>query len=173
MANPGMPLLSIESGSGFDVIATVSEENIGKVSEGMKANVLVKTGQQKYNGVVTEVSRSAKNTGGQYLVKIAIIGEGKDLRSGMFVNAEILSNEIKKDVEKGDGQILIPTSALIYQGQLTGVYTISDESVALLRWLRVGKQKGEMVEVLSGLSSGEKIILSHDEKIVNGTPVIQ
>lgn len=173
MANPGIPLLSIESGSGYDVIATVSEENIGKVSEGMKANVLVKTGQQKYNGVVTEVSRSAKNTGGQYLVKIAINGEGKDLRSGMFVNAEILSSESTKETGKGDDQILIPTSALIYQGQLTGVYTVSDENVALLRWLRVGKQKGDMVEVLSGLTSGEKIVLAHDEKIVNGTPVIQ
>lgn len=169
MANPGMPLLSIESGSGFGVIAMVSEENIGKVREGMKANVIVKTGLQQFVGMVTEVSGSAKNTGGQYLVKIAISGDAKELRSGMFVNVEVGTNEKTNT----SGQILIPTEALIHQGQLTGVYTISENNIALLRWLRVGKETNTMTEVLSGLMTGEKIVLSHDGKLVNGSPVIQ
>jgi hypothetical protein len=35
--------------------------------------------------------------------------------------------------------ILIPESALIRQGQLTGIYTIGNGNVAILRWLRTGK----------------------------------
>jgi len=173
MANPGMPLLSIESESGFDVIASVSEEKIGKVSEGMKAIVTVKTGMKEYNGTVTEVSRSAKNTGGQYLVKIALNGDLKELRSGMFVNAEIFNSEKKADNVNMDGQVLIPTEAIFNQGELMGVYTASENNTALIRWIRVGKQRGNMTEVLSGLAPDEKIVLTHEGKIFNGVSIAQ
>ena len=173
MANPGMPLVSIESESGFDVIATVSEEKIAKVTEGMKAVVTVKTGMKEFNGTVTEVSRSAKNTGGQYLVKIALNGDLNELRSGMFVNAEIINSDKKDESLNNGGQVLIPTEAIFTQGELIGVYTASENNTALLRWIRVGKQRGNMTEVLSGLSTGEKIVLTHDEKIVNGSTIIE
>jgi RND family efflux transporter MFP subunit len=173
MANPGMPLLSIESETGFDVIATVSEEYIGKVSEGMKANIVVKTGMKEYSGLVSEVSRSAKNTGGQYLVKIALTGELKELRSGMFVNAEIITSDKKEENVSKEEQVLIPTEAIFNQGELIGVYTASENNTALLRWIRVGKQRGNMTEVLSGLAPDEKIVLSHEGKIFNGASITQ
>jgi hypothetical protein len=44
--------------------------------------------------------------------------------------------------------ILIPESALIRQGQLTGIYTIGNGNVAILRWLRTGKL-WQQIEVLS------------------------
>jgi hypothetical protein len=57
--------------------------------------------------------------------------------------------------------ILIPESALIRQGQLTGIYT-GNGNVAILRWLRT-ENFGNQIEVLSGLSADERYIASAEE----------
>ena len=63
--------------------------------------------------------------------------------------------------------VLVPESALVKQGQLTGIYTIGSGNVAILRWLRVGKTFGNQVEVLSGLAADEQYIVSADGKLFN------
>jgi hypothetical protein len=67
--------------------------------------------------------------------------------------------------------VLVLQSALVKQGQLTGVYTIGNGNVAILRWLRIGKTFGNEVEVLSGLSANEQYIISADGKLYNGALV--
>jgi hypothetical protein len=67
--------------------------------------------------------------------------------------------------------VLVPESALVKQGQLTGIYTISDDKKAILRWLRIGKTFGNQVEVLSGLTNDEAYIISADGKLYNGAKV--
>ncbi len=54
------------------------------------------------------------------------------------------------------GQIWLPASAVVSRGELTAVYVVSDEGVAL-RQLRAGGTQGGRVEVLAGLTSGERV----------------
>jgi RND family efflux transporter MFP subunit len=73
MANPGMPLVSIEGASKLQVTAMVSENNITEIRKGMLVDILVKSNATALKGKVTEVSASAKNTGGQLLIKLSLI----------------------------------------------------------------------------------------------------
>jgi hypothetical protein len=66
---------------------------------------------------------------------------------------------------------MIPKDAIITNGQLSGVYTVSQQNTAVLRWLRLGKSIGNQVEVLSGLTSNETYILSSEEKLFNGAKI--
>jgi hypothetical protein len=50
----------------------VSESDIIHQKNGMAVKVLVKSSNQEVTGKVSEVSGSAKNTGGQYLVKVTL-----------------------------------------------------------------------------------------------------
>jgi RND family efflux transporter MFP subunit len=169
MANPGMPLLSIENASKFQVVAMVPESEISKINSNSKAKVIIKSTNKIVNATVTEVSSSATNTGGQYLVKVVLDDNNKEVLSGMFVNVQFES--IGSDTNKNSAQILIPQNALITQGQLKGIYTISSENTAILRWLRVGKTYGEKIEVLSGLKADENYIISAEGKLYNGAKV--
>jgi multidrug efflux pump subunit AcrA (membrane-fusion protein) len=117
-------------------------------------------------GKVTEVSTSAKNTGGQYLVKISLDKTDASILSGMFVTVQF-PIETKDKTE----MVLIPKQALVTKGQLYGIYTVSESNTALLRWLRLGRTFGNQVEVLSGLSSNESYIISADGKLYNGAKV--
>lgn len=171
MANPGMPLLSIEGATRLQVTAMVSENDISLIKKGMPAIVHIKSINKEVNGKVSEVSSSAKNTGGQYLVKINLDKIEPLILSGMFVNVQFPVEPVLRTKPQAD-KILIPESALVKQGQLTGIYTVGNENVAILRWLRVGKRFGDRVEVLSGLSSTEQYVLSAEGKLFNGAKVI-
>jgi RND family efflux transporter MFP subunit len=169
MANPGMPLVSVEGASHLQVTAMVSESDITSIKNGMAAKVLVKSTNESLTGTVSEVSLSAKNTGGQYLVKINLGKTDAKVLSGMFVNVQFpLANKTKTATTD---TVLVPESALVHQGQLTGIYTIGTGNIAILRWLRIGKTFGNQVEVLSGLTATESYILSADGKLYNGAKV--
>jgi len=169
MANPGMPLVSVEGASRLQVTAMVSENDIASIKKGMAVKVLVKSSNETLTGKVSEVSSSATNTGGQYLVKINLDKTDAEVLSGMFVNVQF---PVANKVQTAKSEVLlVPESALVKQGQLTGVYTIGEGNIAILRWLRTGKTFGNQVEVLSGLSANEQYIVSADGKLYNGALV--
>ena len=169
MANPGMPLVSIEGASKLQVMAMVSENDIVSIKKGMPVSVLVKSSNEKLDGKVSEVSISATNTGGQYLVKVDLDKTDATVLSGMFVNIQFpIANKANTSTSE---VLLVPESALVKQGQLTGIYTIGTGNVAILRWLRVGKSFGDQVEILSGLSANEQYIVSADGKLYNGATI--
>ena len=132
----------------------------------MEARVYLKSLDTAVSGTVSEVSYSSKNTGGQYIVKISIENPTDKMLSGMFVNVQLKGNDMVEN-----NNLLIPESAIIYNGQLQGIYTISDDNKAILRWLRLGKKVGGEVEVLSGLSPNELYITEAKGKLFNGVPV--
>ncbi len=166
MANPGMPLVSMEAPGNFEVMAMVPESEISKITSGTPVDVVVKSINKTIKGKVTEISTSAKNTGGQYLAKVTLEKTDAPILSGMFVTVQFpIEKQQKTDI------ILIPKDALVTIGQLYGVYTVSESNTALLRWLRIGRTYGNQVEVLSGLSSDESYIISADGKLYNGAKV--
>jgi RND family efflux transporter MFP subunit len=167
MANPGMPLISVEGKGGFEVIAMVPESEISKIKKGRQVDVLVKSLNKTIKGKVSEVSTSAKNTGGQYLVKVNLDKIDANILSGMFATVQF---PIEK-TEKSSNTVLIQTSALVEKGELKGVYTVSKTNTALLRWLRLGRSFGDNIEVLSGLSADENYIVSAQGKLYNGAKI--
>jgi hypothetical protein len=74
--------------------------------------------------------------------------------------------------ETGNYNVIVPVSAIVERDQLSGLYTISENQTALLRWVRLGKTHGDQVEVLSGLGGNEKFILTAEGKLYNGVPVV-
>jgi RND family efflux transporter MFP subunit len=167
MANPGQPLISLESPGNFEVIAMVPETEISAIKNNTKVNVSIKSMNETLTGMVTEVSPSAQQTGGQYLVKIILDKTEVNVRSGMF--ATVVFPIERKDATTN--VVLIPKAALITRGQLSGVYTVSQSNTAVLRWLRLGKTMGDQVEVLSGLQVDETYIVNADAKLYNGVKI--
>jgi RND family efflux transporter MFP subunit len=166
LANPGMPLMTVEGTSDYEAAVMVPESQISKIQAGADADILIKSSNRKLKGKVKEVSPSGKNTGGQFLVKITL-NETENMMPGMFIQAQIHSISTTREA----GSPLVLKDALIHQGQLTGIYTFSTDSKAVLRWIRIGESVGDEVEVLSGISEGEQYILQAEGKLFNGAKV--
>lgn len=165
IASPGMPILMIEQADDYHVRASVSESEVGQLKKGMVAEVTVKSTGKKIIGKISEISPSSQFTGGQFQIKVIVPStENTGLFSGMYVNVNIpLKNT------SGIQSLFVPVSAIIHKDQLSGLYTVSEDHTAQLRWLKVGKEYGDEVEILSGLNPGEKFITQSESKLSNGT----
>ncbi|GHN01222.1 RND transporter [Cytophagales bacterium WSM2-2] len=166
MANPGMPILSVERNDHL-VKAYVSEEEVGKLKNGMIADVLVKSIGKLLKGKISEISPSSQFTGGQFLIKILVLeNENATLFSGMDVSVSIRTKDDATVV-----RLFVPASAIVNKDQLSGLYTVTDDQTAQLRWLKLGKESNGEVEVLSGLSPGEMFITQSEGRLYSGVAV--
>ncbi|WP_404416916.1 efflux RND transporter periplasmic adaptor subunit [Marinospirillum sp.] len=59
----------------------------------------------------------------------------------------------------------IPTSALVERGELRAVYVVKESGLPRLRHIRVGQMQNGRLEVLSGLSQGEAVVLNPAEAL--------
>lgn len=166
MANPGMTLLGMEAPGKYEVTALVPESEISEIQPNTSVDVMVKSIGVVIKGKVAEISTSAKNTGGQYLVKIDLDKTQANILSGMFATVQF---PVEKKSESTT--VLVPKEAIVTKGQLSGIYTVSQSNTAMLRWLRLGRSWGDQVEVLSGLNTDEAYIVSADGKLYNGVKV--
>lgn len=168
MANPGVPILIMEQAGNYQVNASISESDIASVKEGNRVSVIIKSTGRIINGSVSEVSPSSQFSGGQYNIKVNLPeNEQIGVYAGMYVNIAIQGT----GGSKANDKVLVPSIAIVNKDQLTGLYTITENETALLRWVRLGKVLGDQVEVLSGLRSDEKFILTGEGKLYNGVPV--
>lgn len=170
IASPGMPILTVEQDGIFQVSASIAESDISDIHLGDVASIRIKSTGKSFEGKIIQINPSSQFTGGQYIVKISIPGTAKkDVYAGMFAGVSIPV----KDVRQAENDVtLVPLSAIINRDELTGIYTVSVNNTALLRWIRLGRTYGDKVEVISGLSRDEKFIRSAESKLYNGAPVV-
>ena len=64
----------------------------------------------------------------------------------------------------------MPASAIVVRGQMEIVFVATDRR-ANLRLVKTGKRMGDEVEILSGLSTGEKVVTERAGELTDGQPV--
>jgi RND family efflux transporter MFP subunit len=150
MAAPGMPLLQVDQAGALELDATVDESAIATVHKGMKVSVSIDgEGATATSGRVAEIVPAADPSTHSFLVKIEL-PVSSQARAGMYGTAGF-SNGVRN-------AILIPRSAVVTRGSLNCVYVLDSQGIAQLRTVTLGANQGGLVEVLSGISAGEKLI---------------
>ncbi|MDA0196325.1 MAG: efflux RND transporter periplasmic adaptor subunit [Bacteroidetes bacterium] len=161
MATPGSPLIAIESLEELKVDINVPEFEIGTFTEGDPVEVHI--GTESFSGQVNKIIPSSEFSGPQFKVSVKLLTTNEGLKPGMFARVSLL--------KETESKILVPITSIYQRGQLTGIFTVSTQGEALLRWVRTGKEFAEGVEILSGLVAGEKYIVASESKLYDGIKV--
>jgi len=160
MAAPGVPLLQVDQAGALQLQATVDESAIGAVHKGMKVQVAINgAGSTSVAGTIQEIMPAADPASHSFLLKIDL-PRLSQLRAGMYGTAELASGVRQA--------ILIPRTAVVMRGSLACVYVIDGKGIAQLRYLTLGAQQGDLIEVLSGISSGEKLVDAPADRDIAG-----
>jgi RND family efflux transporter MFP subunit len=168
MAMPGMPLLSLNSAGNLEVKSDLSESQITRVKPEQEVSIEIPSVGKTYKGAITEVSSSSEANGSRYFVKTAFTETPEDVLSGMFAKVYVEEDD---DSKSNQTLVSVPKNALIEMNGLEGVYVYGKSNTALLRWIKTGRDIGNQIEVLSGLSPNDKIIISAESKLYNGLPI--
>lgn len=160
MASPGAPLLQVDQTGVLQLDATVDESAINAIHKGMKAQVEIDGGNStSLAGTVAEIVPAADPASHSFLVKIDLPSSSQ-LRTGMYGTAEFANGTRQA--------ILIPRSAVAMRGSLASVYVLDGQGIAQLRSLTLGAIQGNLIEVLSGISSGEKLVDAPSDRDLSG-----
>ena len=158
MAVPGMPLLTIEDTSQFKIEAYVDERLSSRLRPGAPIKIRFDTTGETVAGRVTRVVPAVDPATRTFLMEAAL--KGANLRSGLYGKVLIPDGERET--------ILVPRSAVVEKGQLTGVYVVDESGVVNYRLIKKGAIYDNGAEILSGLKNGERIIVTGTERAVDG-----
>jgi RND family efflux transporter MFP subunit len=165
MANPGMPLVALESSGAMKVVAHLGEKDVSSVKLGDMVTIDVTSIDDAVFTAPLDKIVPAANPGSRtYDIEIILAEPDARLRSGMFARVSV-------PVGAREG-VLLPPDAVIERGQLTGVWIVHEDGTAHLRWVRLGLPVGDSVEVLSGLAGNETLVLSTEQPLAEGDRVV-
>ena len=151
MASPGMPLVTVEMQDSMKILTTVSEQDVGMIEKGDAAWIETDVpGLERQTARVEAVVQGADPRTRRFRVKLVVTNLEGRLRSGMFARVYFKTGSVET--------VAVPDSAVVRRGQLTGLFVLDEQSRSRLRWIRLGRTSGSSVEVLSGLTPGERVV---------------
>jgi membrane fusion protein, multidrug efflux system len=162
LAAPGRPLLEMEDPRQLRLEADVPEALVDKVSLGDKLSVRISALDTNFDGVVGEIAPSADPNSRTFVVKLDL-PPVSGLRAGQFARVAVPTGEVSA--------LRVPVSAVIQRGQLELLFVVAGHH-AQLRIIKTGAQVGNEVEVVSGLDSGEQVVISEADQLVDGQPIM-
>ena len=162
LATPGKELFHMENENTVQVVTEVPEVSANNIKMGMTMNISVPAASLEIEGVVAEIAPIADRQSRTVTIKLDI-DNSPSLRSGQFARITLPGNELKT--------LLIPPETIQLHGQMEKVF-VAEGEIARLRLIRTGKMYPNGIEVLSGLSPGDNLILSTENSLSDGQPII-
>lgn len=163
LATPGRPILILENQSSLQVQANVSSEVFARLKQGENVLMQVNGADQSIPGKIARLVPTADPITHTYLVKIDLPANTQ-LRSGMYVLVSFVTGE-----REG---LRVPLSAVLDRAGIPGVFVVDMQDIAHYRMVRVGDRREGQAEIQSGLTAGERIVVSPPPQLQSGDKVV-
>jgi membrane fusion protein, multidrug efflux system len=115
-------------------------------------------------GKVTEISPVISSETRTFAGKIDISNPQLKFRPGMFVKADIITDQ-------KDSTVVIPKSLIMTGGRGKYVFVVGRNSAADSRWITTGIENQNFVEVVEGLQRNDRLIVRGYETLRNNSKV--
>jgi len=119
--------------------------------------------EEWFEGVVTSVDTRVDPVSRTIKVRSVLDNENGLLRAGMFLTVTLLRQNIEA--------LMIPEEAIIPERSKQYVWVVGDGDIAEYREVRTGRRRPGQVEILEGLSEGERVIVEGTQKARPGQAV--
>lgn len=166
MAQAGQKLLSVVDNSKLYIDCPVSEKDIGQIAIGAASQVSVDALGKTYQAKVIYISPSIDTATQAFTVRLALDSADESLKAGMFARTEMTLGLRK-------AALTVPKEAVISLNGKDRVFVIDAEKKVQERFVKLGLRNDASVEILEGLSEGEKIAISNLARLKNGAQITE
>jgi RND family efflux transporter MFP subunit len=163
LASPGMPLVDVDRAGPLQLHVSVDESLLQILRLGEEVNVdIASASSAPIQGRVAQIVPAADAASRTFLVKIDLPAS-TGLRTGMYGSAHIGTSS--------RNALMIPLDAIVTHGSLQSMWVLNERGIASLRYVTLGKARAADVEVLSGISSGERVVLAPGDRELGGSRI--
>jgi RND family efflux transporter MFP subunit len=164
---PGVPVISVVDLDPVKVRVGIPESEVGKVREGAHAEVSIPSlNGQQFEGRVEAIAASSDPASRTYVSKIVVPNPSHVLRAGMVSEARLIG-------DTQENAITLPGSAIVRDARgVTQVFVVPPgQNRAYGRRVDVGTMMGNEVEIRSGLTGNEQVVVDGQNYVREGSPV--
>lgn len=148
------PLFVIGNLSTVWLVANVRESDAPGLRVGQPAEVaMLALPGKTFKARIAWVGAAVDPVTHRLPVRAEVQNPNGELKPQMFANFSIATSDAAEAPA-------VPQSALIYEGEATRVFVVDADGGIAGRIVRIGRSHGGMVEIISGLRAGEKVVTS-------------
>lgn len=156
MAEPMNALLTVVDLREVWTVVDVYEQNISQVRTGQAVDVTTTAyPNETFRGRVASVGAVIEAQSRSVKVRVVLANPRERLKPGMFA-AVRFQGVLQSDTPK----LYVPTGAVQRDGNRLIVFVPRNDSTFIGREIRVGQQTADWMEVLEGLSAGDRVVTS-------------
>lgn len=165
IVTPAVSICEIVDMHSVKAVVYVIESDLPKVEVGREVSINVDSWDEPFPGRISEISPVLDISSRSAKVEIVLSNPDLRLKPGMFSKVTI-PLQIRK------GAIILSRSAII-RSVVSGEYSvfIIDSGISKQRQIGLGLSKGDIVEIRSGLSSGEQVVTAGQHSLRDGDKV--
>lgn len=160
-ANFSMPLISISTQNSKEIETYISATNGRNIAVGAIAAMKTSSGQP-VSGIVTAVSAGSDTQSLKTLIRIHIEDTSNAIFLGDFLHGQIL-------IPSPEEAVSIPRNAIISRGGDQIVFVLDDKNIAKEQPIKIRVEHDGLVDVIKGLSVGQKIVSEGQQYLINGS----
>ncbi|MBF0406089.1 MAG: efflux RND transporter periplasmic adaptor subunit [Candidatus Riflebacteria bacterium] len=165
LADKDKPVFSVIETSQVYIEADVPFNFINHIKLGQKARLVDENHEypEAVYGVITEIKPVSDSFTRTFPVKILFQNPDSKLMPGMFKTVSIVY------AEKSSASVL-PKDCLLSRGDKKGIFVVEDKK-ALFREVSLGLSGNDEIEILSGITEKDKVVLKGQNNLISGTLV--
>lgn len=152
MAMPGRPLLTVYDPAALRVSAAIPQTVAARLAREQQP-------QAEVPGIAGRIAPSRS----QLLPTVDPATHTQELRLDLPAGTAAAPGQFARAwlplAGGGEARLTVPARAVVRRAELTAVYVTNKDGQPLLRQVRLGRAEGDTVEVLSGVSAGEPVVL--------------
>lgn len=160
----GTKVLSLVDNRHINVDCTLSEGDAAILKTGMDVNVTIDALGQDYTGRIVYVSPAMDDSSKTYQVRIEL-GENSDtIKAGLFAHTAI-------DILQRPAALFVPKEAVLSKNGRQSIFVLNSDGTVEEREVKIGLINDADEEIIAGLSDGEIVVLSNQDKLQTGMKV--
>jgi len=162
-------VVTIADMGSLQVEADVSESNLEKIKVGQPCEIQLDAfPEARFAGALHMIVPTADRSKATVLVKVRFLRADSRILPEMSAKVAFLQREVKEDEKKP--RTAVNPAALLSRDGKKAVFLVKGERVVETP-VTVGPRIGDMVEIVSGVSAGDKVALKPLEKLKNGSRI--
>ncbi|NTU41765.1 MAG: efflux RND transporter periplasmic adaptor subunit [Nitrospirales bacterium] len=160
----GTSLFTIIRNNPLKLLFTVPEKEVAGLKQGRDLTFVVDAFPgREFQGKVSVIYPALQEQTRSLQVEAEVPNSERTLKPGLFCHITLYTGQEKET-------ILVPVTSLIYDGEKVRIFVVEGDRVKE-RTVTTGSKYDEMMEIVSGLNAGDRVVTAGQQNLAEGTKV--